>query len=317
MSSSVDVPLVILGATASGKSALALEVARLAGDVEIVSVDSMQVYRGMDIGTAKPSSGEQAEICHHLLDLCDPEEEFSVALYQSAARAALASIRARGKRAVLVGGTGLYLRAIVDELEMPAQYPEARASIEGTPDTNALYQRLLELDPIAAARIEPSNRRRLVRALEVTIGSGRPFSSYGPGLTAYPAVPFHLVGIQRDRADLDRRIALRYEQQMGQGFLQEVARLAERREGLSVTAGYALGYRELIEVVRGVRSLPEALEQARTRTRRFARRQQRWFRRDSRIRWRAATDNSVADAATLLADWSKWGGDTWSAEQCG
>ena len=175
-------PIALVGPTASGKTDVALAVARRLGDVEIVSVDSMQVYRGMDVGTAKPTVAERAEVPHHLLDVADPAEPFSVGAYQALAREALADIERRGRRALLVGGTGLYLTALVDDLTLPGRFPEVAADLETEPDTVALHERLTTLDPVAAARMQPSNRRRIVRALEVTIGSGRPFSSFGPGL---------------------------------------------------------------------------------------------------------------------------------------
>ncbi|MGH9279175.1 MAG: tRNA (adenosine(37)-N6)-dimethylallyltransferase MiaA, partial [Acidimicrobiales bacterium] len=187
-----------MGPTASGKSALALAVARRLGDLELVSVDSMQVYRGMDIGTAKPSLAEQAEIRHHLLDLADPADDYSVARFQAAASDALAAIESRGHRALLVGGTGLYLQAVVDGLTVPGTWPEVRAELEAEASTPAgvgvLYRRLEGADPPAAARIEPGNTRRIVRALEVTLGSGRPFSSFGPGLSSFPPTRFRMAG---------------------------------------------------------------------------------------------------------------------------
>src|SRR5688500_12652233 len=161
-----------------------MEVARRLPDVELVSVDSMQVYRGMDVGTAKPTPAEQAEVRHHLVDVADPWEDWSVSRFQAAAREVLADVEARGRRALLVGGTGLYLRAVTDSLDVPGQWPDVRAELEAEPDTVALHGRLAELDPVAATRMEPTNRRRVVRALEVTLGSGRPFSSFGPGLEA-------------------------------------------------------------------------------------------------------------------------------------
>jgi tRNA dimethylallyltransferase len=279
---------VLVGPTASGKTALAIAIARRLGDVEVVSADSMLVYRGMDIGTAKPTGSERAGVAHHLLDLVEPDEECTVAIWQRAATAALDDIARRGRRALVVGGTGLYVRALVDELAIPGQYPEVRAELDAEPDAISLHARLAALDPVAAGRMEPTNRRRVVRALEVTLGSGQPFSSFGPGLEAYPDVPWPLVGLEVARDDLDARVAARYAAQMGAGFLDEVATLAARPAGLSRTAAQALGYRELLAHLRGECTLDEALDEAVTRTRRFARRQQRWFRRDPRIRWVAA-----------------------------
>ncbi len=302
--------LALIGATASGKSALALALARRRPDVELVSVDSMQVYRGMDIGTAKPTPAERAEVPHHLIDLVDPDEDFTVARFQAAFRDALAGIEARGHRAVLVGGTGLYLRAVIDDLDIPGQYPEVRAALEaeapenGDPATVApLHERLTTLDPTAAARMEPTNRRRIIRALEVTQGSGRPFSSYGPGLDAYPPTPFALLGLRLPAEDTAARIGARYEQQLAAGFVDEVRRLAARPEGLSRTARQALGYRELLAHVEDGLPLADAVEQAVAATRRFARRQRSWFRRDPRITWADATQDGGRLLAAVLRDW--------------
>ena len=292
-----DRPLAILGPTASGKSGLAMEVARRRPAAEIVSADSMQVYRGMDIGTATPSAADQAEAPHHLLNLVEPEDEFTAAEFAARARAVLDDIRGRGALGVLVGGTGLYLRAVVDDLKFPGRFPAARAEIEAEPDTAALHRRLSRLDPVAADRMEPSNRRRVVRALEVTIGGGRPFSSYGPGLECYRPTRFAMVGLRWARADLDARIAARFEQQLRDGFLDEVRALSRRSP--SRTAGQALGYGELRAHLRGDLSLEEAVDRAVTRTRQFARRQMRWFRRDPRIVW----FDAPADATDVLAAW--------------
>jgi tRNA dimethylallyltransferase len=289
----------LVGVTASGKSALALELARRLPGVELVSIDSMQVYRGMDIGTAKPSPAEQAEVRHHLLDLADPAEEFTVARFQRAFRAALADIEGRGRRALLVGGTGLYLRAAIDDLDIPGRYPDARAELEAEPDTRALHSRLGVLDPVAAARMEPDNRRRVVRALEVTVGSGRPFSSFGPGLGDHPPSRFDLVGVWLPRAVVAERIARRYDEQLADGFVDEVRALAAA--GMGRTAGQALGYKELLAHLAGGGSEAEAIDLAVRRTRRFARRQRVWFRRDPRITWIGAADDPMVALAALLA----------------
>ena len=291
--------LALVGPTASGKSSLALALARSRSDIELVTVDSMQVYRGMNIGTAKPSVAEQSEIVHHLLDVCDPDDDYTVARFQRDCFAVLADIEERGKRAVLVGGTGLYLQAITDDLEIPARFPEVRAELELEPDTAVLFARLEGLDPLAASRMEPTNRRRVVRALEVTVGSGRPFSSFGPGLEEYPPAPFPVVGLAMERVVLDQRIAQRYEQQMADGFLAEVQTLVDRPAGLGRTARQALGYAELLDHIENGTPLDDALETAVTRTRRFARRQQRWFGRDPRINW-IETDGEVS--ANALAE---------------
>lgn len=291
--------LAIVGVTATGKSAVALAVARRLGNAEIISVDSMQVYREMDIGTDKPPAAVRAEVPHHLIDMADPSEDYSLTMFQAAARQARSDIANRCLTAVLVGGTGLYHRAVIDDLEIPGRYPETVAALEEEPDTEALHRRLVELDPLAATRMEPSNRRRIVRALEVTVGSGRPFSSYGPGLGQYPPCEIAQVGLSLSRAEIDRRIEQRYHQQMEAGFLAEVEALADRRPPLSRTASQALGYKELLAHLSGEISLDEALALAITRTRQFARRQERWFRRDPRIVWldAGADTESLTDEA--------------------
>jgi len=293
--------LVLVGSTASGKSALALEVARRLADVELVSADSMQVYRGMDVGTAKPTAAEQAEVTHHLLDLADPSEDFNVTRFQAAAAEAIAGIEDRGHRALVVGGTGLYVQAVVDGLSMPGEWPELKAQLEREPVAD-LHRRLVAVDPLAASRIEPGNGRRLVRALEVTLGSGRPFSSFGPGLAAYPPTTrFRLAGVWLPRPVLAERIAARYRAQLESGFLDEVRRLQAQ---MSRTARQALGYRELLAHLAGACTLDEAVAAATGRTRQFARRQRAWFRRDPRITWLGARDNPVDLLPALLGDWS-------------
>lgn len=294
----------LVGPTASGKSEIALDAVRSlrasdgSPDVELVSVDSMAVYRGMDLGTAKPTADVQAEVRYHLIDLVDPDDEFTVTRFQSAARTALGEIAGRGNHAVLVGGTGLYLRSVTDNLEFPGKFAHVAAGLTaaldargegGTPArveaVGELHRRLEDLDPVAAARIEPGNERRLVRALEVTVGSGRPFSSFGPGLERYPATPLALVGIRPELEEGDRRIAERFARLMDEGFLDEVRLLAERPGGFSRTARQALGYRELLAHLEDGLAIDLAVDEAVRRTRKFARRQWAWFRRDPRIEW--------------------------------
>jgi tRNA dimethylallyltransferase len=258
--------------------------------IELVSVDSMQVYRRMDIGTAKPTPAERAEVPHHLIDIVDPWEDFTVTAFAERARAVIADVEARGGRPLLVGGTGLYVRAVIDELTVPGRFPEVRVELEGEPDTRALHRRLSELDPVAAGRMEPTNRRRIIRALEVTIGSARPFSSFGPGLEVYPPSRFHIVGIELPFRALVARIEERYRQQIEAGFVAEARRLLVDPRGISRTAGQALGYKELFAHLTGACSLDEAVTMAVRRTRRFARRQRSWFGRDPRVRWLRADD---------------------------
>jgi tRNA dimethylallyltransferase len=269
----------------------------------------MQVYREMDIGTDKPGAPARAEVPHHLLDLADPSEDFSVARFQAAAAAAVADIEARGRRALLVGGSGLYVQAVVDGLTFPGQWPDLRGELEAEAATpagvGALHRRLAEADPEAAERIVASNTRRIVRALEVTLGSGRRFSSFGPGLGDYPVTRFRLAGVWLPRSVVGRRIAARYRAQIDAGFVDEVRALAARPQGLSRTAGQALGYRELLAHVAGETTLDEALERAVRRTREFARRQRAWFRRDPRITWMAAGQNPVTVLPALLGNWMR------------
>ena len=281
---------------------MALELARRLGDVEIVTVDSMQVYRGMDIGTAKPTPAEQAELPHHLIDLADPDEDWSVTRWAAAASEAIAAIEARGHRALLVGGTGLYLQAVVDGLIPPGRYPEVRTDLEVEKDTAALHRRLTGLDPLAASRMEPSNRRRVIRALEVTLGSGRPFSSFGPGMTAFPDTGWRLAGLWLPRPVVGERIGRRLRDMVSAGFVDEVKRL--RTSGLSRTARQALGYREILRHLDGELTLEEAVVEADRRTRAFSRRQRVWWRRDPRIAWYGAAENPLAVIPQILGNWT-------------
>jgi tRNA dimethylallyltransferase len=294
--------LAIVGPTASGKSQLAMSLAERTEGVELLSIDSMQVYRGMDIGTAKPSPAERGRVPHHLLDLLDPDEESSVSWFQAEAIRARRGLDDRGASPIYVGGTGLYHRAVVDDLDIPGQWPELAAELEAEPSTAGLHARLVDLDPVAASRMDPENRRRVVRALEVTIGGGRRFSDYGPGLARYPTSDVVQIGLRVERVATAARIEARFDHQLRTGFVEEVARLDARPEGWSRTAAQALGYRELLEHVRHERPLDECREQAISRIRRFATRQDRWFRRDPRVVWMDADRPDLVDA--VLAAWS-------------
>ncbi len=273
------------------------------GDVEIVTVDSMQVYRGMDIGTATPTEAERRGVPHHLLDVAEPSEEYHVARYASATREVLGAIEARQHRALLVGGTGLYFQAVVDGLDPPGTWPEVRAAIEADPDTPGLHRRLRQLDPLAASRMEPTNRRRVVRALEVTIGSDRPFSSFGPGLGTFPATTWRIAGLWVPRAEGARRISARLSAMLSAGLLQEVDALRGRPGGLSRTARQALGYREVLSHLEEGVPLTDAVAAAVARTRAFARRQRMWWRKDPRIAWYGSSGNPLAVVPFLLGDW--------------
>jgi tRNA dimethylallyltransferase len=304
--------LALVGPTASGKSALALEVARAFGDVEIVSVDSMQVYRGLDIGTAKATAAERAAVPHHLIDVAAPDEEWSVARFQQEARAAVADIEQRGKRALLVGGTGLYVQAVVDPLTFPPEDRAVRDEIlatVATPDgLAAAYAELTRLDPDAAANIEPANVRRIARALEVIRITERPFSSFGNGSGIQefgPTVfPVRMAGVWLPRAALAARIERRFVQMRDAGLVDEVGALVDAG-ALSRTARQAIGYHEVLGHLAGDEpSLDVALQAAVVRTRQFARRQRMWFRRDPRIQWFGAPGNPCSVSAALLASWS-------------
>lgn len=294
-------PLVILGPTASGKSDVAMALARRHSDVELIAVDAMQVYRRMDIGTAKPSASDRATVPHHCLDLVEPSAEFTVAEFAAAARVAMVDVASRGRRSMLVAGTGLYLRSITDPMEMPGRWPDVRVQLESravTDGPQALHRQLAELDPAAAAKMEPTNTRRIVRALEVTIGSGRPFSSYGPGIDTYPPVAFVQFGLSWPRALLAARIAARVHHMVESGLVEEVVSLS--KEPVSRTARQALGYKEIFDYLDGVCSLDAAIETIVRRTRQFAVRQERWFRRDPRIRWFNINEDPVGTALPEL-----------------
>jgi tRNA dimethylallyltransferase len=299
-----NLPIVaVVGATASGKSDLALDLAERLGG-EIVNTDAMQVYRGMDIGTAKLPVAERRGIAHHLLDLLDVTDTATVAEFQRWARAAIAECRGRGVVPVLVGGSALYTRAILDEFDFPGTDSEVRARydaalVELGPE--ALHDRLAEADPAAAAGILATNGRRIVRALEVIEITGRPFTATLPSATyADPATV--QIGVDIDRPALDARIAARVEGMWAQGFVDEVRGLAERglRDGL--TANRALGYRQVLELLDARITEADAKDRTITRTRRFARRQDSWFRKDQRITWVGYDDpERVERALTRIA----------------
>ena len=293
----------VLGATASGKSDVAMAYAQRHPGTEIVAVDAMQVYRGMDIGTAKPTADDRATVPHHCLDLVDPSTDFTVADFAAAGRAAVDAIAARGGRPLLVAGTGLYLRAVIDPMDIPGVWPDIRAELESRATSEGaavLYDELAALDPVAAARMEPGNSRRVVRALEVCLGSGRPFSSFGPGLDQYPSTDVVQIGLRWPRDVLLDRIAARVRRMLDAGLLAEVEGLLATTGGLSRTARQALGYKELIDHLEGRCSLDDAADTIVLRTRQFAVRQDRWFRRDPRIRWVEIEHDPVAEALPVL-----------------
>lgn len=276
----------IVGPTAAGKSDLAVRTALRDGG-EVVSVDSMQIYRGMDIGTAKLSSAERQGVPHHLLDVVEVTTAVTVAEFQAWARAAVADCHARGVRPILVGGSALYMRAVLDDFRFPGTDPAVRARLQVELDAHgpeALHRRLSDHDPKAAASILPNHGRRIVRALEVIEITGRPFSANLPDhRSVYPEVDWIGVGVSRE--ELNRRIATRVERMWEQGLVEEVRSLAERglREG--PTASKALGYAQVLDFLAGERSEEAAREATIVGTRKFARRQDQWFRKDPRIAW--------------------------------
>jgi tRNA dimethylallyltransferase len=287
----------VVGPTAAGKSDLAVELAlRLGG--EIVNADSMQLYRGMDVGTAKLGLDERRGVPHHLLDIWDVTETASVADYQRMARETIAGIHERGRVPLLVGGSGLYIRAVIDDLEFPGTDPALRARLEAElaeVGPAALHARLAGLDPAAAASILPSNGRRIVRALEVIEMTGRPFSASMPSYENAKEYATQL-GLVIPRPELDERIALRVERMWSAGLVEEVRHLESRglREGF--TASRALGYAQVLSFLSGEWSEERAREETVRLTRRFARRQESWFRRDPRVRWidyRATADQAL------------------------
>ncbi|MGH2677866.1 MAG: tRNA (adenosine(37)-N6)-dimethylallyltransferase MiaA [Actinomycetota bacterium] len=293
----MGVPLALVGPTAAGKTEASIGLARRLG-AEIVVVDSMTVYRGMDVGTAKPSADQLATVPHHLVDVADPGEPFSVARFRSLALEALAGIRSRGRAPLLVGGSGLYFRAVVDDLEFPGTAPglrrwlEAEAAVVGP---ERLHDRLAGFDPDAAARIEPGNARRTVRALEVAALTGRRFSSFAEGWERYPADRVRAAGVLMPPEVLRSRIEDRIQSMLTLGLVDEVRTLLDRGAGGLVTASQAIGYLEVAEHLAGRLTLSEARDRMIRRTKGLARRQMAWFRRDPRIRWfRAGPDGATA-----------------------
>ncbi|HEY8341323.1 MAG TPA: tRNA (adenosine(37)-N6)-dimethylallyltransferase MiaA [Egibacteraceae bacterium] len=294
--------LALVGPTGVGKSAIALAVAERL-DAEIVAVDAFTVYRGMDIGTAKPSPAELAGVRHHLVDALDPVQECTVQWFQQAARAAIADVLARGRTPLLVGGSGLYWRAVVDPLEFPPTDPAVRAAVAARfdGDAAAAHAALRTVDPDAAARIDPGNLRRSVRALEVLELTGRRFSDWHRAWDRYDASLYpglRVVGVDLPRDELRTRLDARVDAMLARGWLEECRRLAQ--QPLSRTARQAIGYAELFDHLAGAVTLAEAVAHAKTRTRRYAGRQRRWFAADPRVEWVTAEDAAVALAAAAL-----------------
>lgn len=287
--------VVIAGATATGKSALSIALAESI-NAEIINADSMQVYRGMDIGTAKITVDERQGIRHHMLDVLDVNQDSTVAWYQSDARAAIDEIHSRGKNVVMVGGTGLYIKAVIDELNFPDTDPMVRHTLNKEAEElgiDAMFERLEKLDPAAALAIDRANLRRIIRALEVIEITGKPFTANLPRQESvrYPqARQFALV---MDREDLSERIDVRVNSMFEQGLVAEVEKLISAGLLQGRTAQRALGYSQVISYLNNELSLDAAIEETKRATRQYARRQETWFSRDSRIKWIATRQNRL------------------------
>ncbi len=292
-------PLVVIGPTGSGKSRLALQIARKAGG-EILSVDSMTIYRGMDVGTAKPTAQERAEVPHHLMDIVEPDEAFTVARFVEMADGVIADAAKRGVPLVVTGGTPLYYKALFEGLfDGPGADAEVRQRLMKM-GNEAMHRRLMEVDPLAGARIHVNDTKRLVRALEVHALTGRPISAFqtewAAEATRHPAT---WVGLMWDREVLNRRINARVKQMMAEGWVEELRGLLDRYGGLSRTAAEATGYRELIEHIEGRLSRDDAVERIKIATRQLARKQMKWFKRFRGVRWldgEAAEEQNIARA---------------------
>jgi tRNA dimethylallyltransferase len=294
--------IVICGATATGKSDLAVGIAEEIG-AEIVNADSMQLYKGMDIGTAKLTAAERGSVAHHMLDVIDVKSDAGVSWYQELAREKIDELRNSGKSVVVVGGTGLYIKAILDDLNFPETDPDIRAKLNLEADEiggDAMHQRLTELDPAAALAIPKENVRRVVRALEVIEITGAPFTANLPRAdsTKYPdAMQF---GLAMERATLNSRIDLRVAKMWERGFVDEVEGLIDQGILEGKTAQAAIGYAQIIRMKHGVLTQGEAIEDTARATRQYARRQETWFSRDRRITWLSATSSISERKASVL-----------------
>jgi tRNA dimethylallyltransferase len=297
----------VVGPTATGKSDLALDLAQALGNAEIVNADAFQLYRGMDVGTAKVPPAERRGIPHHQLDVLEPVEDASVARYQESGRADLDAISRRGGRAVVVGGSGLYVRALLDAMDFPGTDPEIRSRLEARAEAEgrrALHSELARLDPLAAEGIGPHNTRRIVRALEVIELTGRPYTANLPRQEyVRPAVQ---IGLNCSREVLDTRVGARVDRMWETGLVAEVRALASPEQGgtgpgLGVTAARAVGYAEVLAWWRGESTEAAAREAITANTRRLARKQMGWFGRDPRVHWLdAASPDLLSDARAIV-----------------
>ena len=294
----------IVGPTASGKTGLGIAIARALAErgerAEIVNADAYQMYRGMDIGTAKPSPEELAAVPHHLIDIVDPDDAMSVARFQTLARDCIADLQSRGIRPILVGGSGLYARAAIDDISFPGTDPDVRAQLEHRAETEGpgiLFEELRAKDPVAASRMDPRNPRRTIRALEVIAITGRPYSASLPRYRY--VIPSVQIGLDLPREELDRRIDLRTARMREDGFVDEVRRLRPR---LGATASRALGYQQVIDYLDGLGGEDEAFADIAQKTKRLARKQMGWFGRDPRIHWLRAQNPDLVSNAMAVVD---------------
>lgn len=294
----------IVGPTASGKTGLGIAIARRLAErgerAEIVNADAYQMYRGMDIGTAKPTAEEQAAVPHHLIDIIDPDDTMTVARFQQLARRAIAELQSRGIRPILVGGSGLYARAAIDDISFPGTDPTIRERLERREreeGAGVLFEELRAKDPQAAARMDPRNPRRTIRALEVIELTGRPYSATLPRYRY--VVASVQIGLDLDRADLDRRIDIRTAQMREAGFLDEARRL---RPYMGLTASRALGYQQMFDLLDGLWDERDAWADVAQKTKRLARKQMGWFGRDPRIHWLQALNPALVDNAMAIID---------------
>lgn len=294
----------IVGPTASGKTGLGIAIAQALAArgerAEIVNADAYQMYRGMDIGTAKPTAEEQAAVPHHLIDIVDPDEAMSVARFQQLARDCIHDLQNRGIRPILVGGSGLYARAAIDDISFPGTDPEVRKRLEEREKiegAGALFDELAAKDPEAASRMDPHNPRRTIRALEVIEVTGRPYSASLPHYRY--VIPTVQIGLDLSREELDQRIDIRTKQMLEGGFVEEVERL---RPHLGATAGRALGYQQVIDYLDGLRDMEYTFYDIAQKTKRLARKQMGWFGRDPRIHWLQALNPQLVDKAMAIID---------------
>lgn len=292
----------IVGPTASGKTGLGIAVAkalaRKGEQAEIINADAYQMYRGMDIGTAKASLEEQVR--HHLIDIIEPDDVMSVARFQELAREKIAELQARGVRPILVGGSGLYARAAIDDISFPGTNPQVRKALEErekAEGAGALFDELKVKDPEAAARMDPHNPRRTIRALEVIEVTGRPYSASLPHYRY--VIPTVQIGLDLPREELDRRIDIRTKQMLEGGFIEEVERI---RPKLGITAAKALGYQQVVDYLDGLRDLNDTFMDIAQKTKRLARKQMGWFGRDPRIHWLQALNPALLDNAMAIIE---------------